>query len=358
MDSLYLNGNGELVGINFEKKYIMIWKNDKEVTIHNFPNEIIKKMIKVNDTQICLLLEATISREFENEFTVEKYNKMEIFDIDKNRDVAKKAVLKLEYKIDIDSAIVGLDGSIIFILNENNEGESKKYIFKWAPFCEDKKKESKKREIADANKYHSIKLFPFERILTFKKGKDVEMYDLFGKATESSSQVTLFDFSAKKIGQYDISGDIKQIELGQNNQIYALGKDKFSIYEINSNHKNRLEKIHELEVAVSFIYPFDNFIIMKKEASILIYDRDFDLVMKEEEDQDVSNYKILKVSDKKFILANDQELSLWDLDNESKTSLQLNEASLNPNLVELVGGKNLLVADTWIKSYDFYELLR
>jgi len=72
------------------------------------------------------------------------------------------------------------------------------------------------------------------------------MYDLFGKATQSNSQITIFDFSAKKIGQYDITGDIKQIELSQNNQIYALGKDKFSIYEINSNNKNRLEKIHEL----------------------------------------------------------------------------------------------------------------
>jgi len=44
---------------------------------------------------------------------------MEIFDIEKNIDIAKKAVMKAEYKIDIDSAIVSNDGSIIFILNEN-----------------------------------------------------------------------------------------------------------------------------------------------------------------------------------------------------------------------------------------------
>lgn len=72
---------------------------------------------------------------------------MEIFDIEKNIDIAKKAVLKLEYKIDIDSAIIGLDGSVIFILNEVTEADSKKYIFKWSPLCEDKKKESRKREI-------------------------------------------------------------------------------------------------------------------------------------------------------------------------------------------------------------------
>lgn len=78
--------------------------------------------------------------------------------------------------------------------------------------------------------------------------------------------------------------------------------------------------------------------------------------MKEEEDQDLTNYKVLKVSDKKFILANDQELSLWDLDKEDKTSLTLTDAS--PAMVELVGEKNLLVADKWIKCYDFYELIK
>lgn len=171
---------------------------------------------------------------------------MEIFDLEKNMAVAKKAVQKLEYKIDIDSAIVGLDGSIIFLLNEVTELEAKKYIFKWSPFAEDKKKESKKREIVEASKYHSIKLYPFERIITFKQGKDTEMYDFFGKATQAKSQVTLFDFNAKKIGDYEISGGIRQIELSQTGQIYALGKEKFSIYEINANYKNRLEKIHEL----------------------------------------------------------------------------------------------------------------
>ncbi len=119
--------------------------------------------------------------------------------------------------------------------------------------------------------------------------------------------------------------------MSQNNQIYALGKDRFSIYEINTNLKNRLEKIHELEVAVSFIYPFDNYIIMKKEASILVYDKEFDLVMKEEEDPDLANYRILKINENKFILASDQELSLWDMEEESKKLLSITEVS--PNMV-------------------------
>jgi hypothetical protein len=52
-------------------------------------------MLRVNETQVCLMLEATISREVENEYQVEKHNKMEIYDFEKDREVAKKAVLKL-----------------------------------------------------------------------------------------------------------------------------------------------------------------------------------------------------------------------------------------------------------------------
>lgn len=177
------------------------------------------------------------------------------------------------------------------------------------------------------------------------------MYDLFGKATQSKSQVTLFDFNAKKIGEYDLSADIKQLELSPNNHLYALGKDKFSIYEINPASKNRLEKIHELEVTVSFVYPLDNYIIMKKDSSILIYDRDFELLMKEDEDEDIEDYRIMKIDAHRFILASKKDFSVWDLEKEEKTTLALEGSP--PNLVELMGKRHLLVADKWIRSYDF-----
>lgn len=81
--------------MNLEKKTIIVWKNDKDLIIHNFPNEIIRKILRINDTQVCLMLEATISKEVDNEYQVEKHNKMEIYDFEKEKDVAKKAVLKL-----------------------------------------------------------------------------------------------------------------------------------------------------------------------------------------------------------------------------------------------------------------------
>jgi len=39
----------------------------------------------------------------------------------------------------------------------------------------------------------------------------MEMYDPFGKAPIPKSQVTLFDCNAKKIGEYELSADIKQL---------------------------------------------------------------------------------------------------------------------------------------------------
>ena len=47
---------------------------------------------------------------------------MEIYDLEKNCEIAKKAVLKFEYKIDIDSAIVSNNDTVRFILLEQCEG--------------------------------------------------------------------------------------------------------------------------------------------------------------------------------------------------------------------------------------------
>ena len=126
--------------------------------------------------------------------------------------MSKKGVVKLEYRIDTDSAIVTPDQTIFFILNEDTEKEIKKYIFRWSPFSEDKKKEVKKREIMGAHQFDLIKLYPFDRLLTFKGAKgNNEMYDPFGNAPDSKSQMILLDFQAKKIGDYELSGDIKEL---------------------------------------------------------------------------------------------------------------------------------------------------
>lgn len=56
---------------------------------------------------------------------------------------------------------------------------------------------------------------------------------------------------------------------------------------------------------------------------MLVYDRDFELLMKEDEDEEIQDYRIMKVDEKRFILGNKKEFSLWDLEKEEKQTLKL-----------------------------------
>ena len=87
-----------------------------------------------------------------------------------------------------------------------------------------------------------MKLYPFNRILGIIKGKQSESYSLFGKAEAAKTQVVLFDFSAKKFGDYDLQGDIFNVEISNSDSIYAIGRDRISIFKIGQ--KNQLEKIN------------------------------------------------------------------------------------------------------------------
>lgn len=54
-----------------------------------------------------------------------------------------------------------------------------------------------------------------------------------------------------------------------------MGKEKFAVYEINTSSKNRLEKVYELEMAISYIHPFGDYLLMKKQGTFFVYDKDF-----------------------------------------------------------------------------------
>lgn len=72
--------------------------------------------------------------------------------------------------------------------------------------------------------------------------------------------------------------------------------------------------------------------------------------MKEDESEEVTDYRLLKVDESRFALVSTEEVSLWDLEKEEKTHLEVSKCE--PNLVELMSN-HLVLADKWIKSYDF-----
>lgn len=56
VENLYVTDSGSLVGINLEKRWVLVWRNEQEAIIHSFPNEVIKKVIKMTDSLACLML--------------------------------------------------------------------------------------------------------------------------------------------------------------------------------------------------------------------------------------------------------------------------------------------------------------
>jgi hypothetical protein len=88
-------------------------------------------------------------------------------------------------------------------------------------------------------------LYPFNRILALKlaKRKDELTYSLFSTNQMEKTQIVIYDFSVKKIGDYDLEGDISDVQLSATN-IYTLGPKRINIYNIVAEKKNSMEKIN------------------------------------------------------------------------------------------------------------------
>lgn len=64
--------------------------------------------------------------------------------------------------------------------------------------------------------------------------------------------------------------------------------------------------------------------------------------------------RILHINNKRFIIANQKEMRLWDLEKEQTTKLPVE--GCDANLIELMANKYLVLADKWIRVIDFTTL--
>lgn len=69
--------------------------------------------------------------------------------------------------------------------------------------------------------------------------------------------------------------------MANENKLYVVADEKLSIYSIDTSAKNRLEKIHELEVSLTSLSPLSDFLLIQRQNIFTIYDNDFELLMKE-----------------------------------------------------------------------------
>lgn len=80
---------------------------------------------------------------------------------------------------------------------------------KWTPFEKDETgKDTKKKEIKGSHLLGEVRLYPFNRILglTLGKKKDSSNYAVFSNKIEEKTQIVIYDYSVKKIGEYDLEG--------------------------------------------------------------------------------------------------------------------------------------------------------
>ena len=70
--------------------------------------------------------------------------------------------------------------------------------------------------------------------------------------------------------------------MNHNNILYIINPEKLSVYNIDTSKKNRLEKINEIEMTILYAQPFEDYLLVRKDDSFILYDKEFDLVMKED----------------------------------------------------------------------------
>lgn len=239
---------------------------------------------------------------------------------------------------------------IRFIVKEETEAENKKYILKWTPFNKDEnQKDTKKKEIKGISKYESVRMNPYGRIIGLSKPKQSESFSLFAKEADEKVSLALFDYNAKKVGEYDFAGDVQAVELSEKNQIYTVGTERVSIYAVDASNKNQLEKINELDIKALFVRPFKDFLLIRKPDSYLLLDAEFECVMREVTPEDDMDCKLIPYQPTSFLLKTEKTLAVWDFEREDIREVTAPECS--PNMVEVMDGK-LIVADNWVQAYD------
>lgn len=102
---------------------------------------------------------------------------------------------------------------------------------------------------------------------------------MFSTNQVEKTQVVIYDFSVKKIGDYDLEGEISDVQLSSTN-IYTIGPKRINIYNIVAEKKNSMEKINELDISALSLTPIGHHLLLKKETSYLLLDDNFECIMR------------------------------------------------------------------------------
>jgi hypothetical protein len=255
---------------------VITWKDSEEYTEHSFPNEVIRKVVKLNDRQVFLLLQAIEWPDYS------KCTKMEIFDFTSDCSFAKKMTVKPQCLVDEESITACDSGTIRLLVYERGEEGDKKYLLKWTPFVKDEhSKDTKRTEIRGAQNYHNIYLYPFNRMLGLNLANTSQSFSLFSKK-ERNTFITLWDYSVKTVGEYELPNSVENVVLSERGTLYAVGSGRILLYSIASEHKSVLHKVAELDLDALSVAPLSSHLLIRKRGCFLLLNSDFECVMRDE----------------------------------------------------------------------------
>lgn len=190
----------------------------------------------------------------------------------------------------------------------DNTEKPKEYLFTWKPFVKEEKKDMTKIDII---KTPITKLYAFDRILFANPPKEkVAVYNAFGKS-EHKTQVVINCHNMKKLGDINIEGYCDNFELAPNDRLYAVREDRTEIYGVQAG---KLAKLLEVKLNLVSLHSIGkNLLAVNSTGDRILYDGQFDLLMKSPEEITEPIVQILPAHGSRFlVLYGSQRLELWD----------------------------------------------
>lgn len=126
------------------------------------------------------------------------------------------------------------------------------------------------------------KLYWFDRILFAIPPKDrVAVYSAFGKS-EHRTQVAINCHNMKKMGDLVMEGYCDTLELAPNDRLYAVREDKTEVFGLQAGKFN---KLLEMKLSLTSLTSIgNNLLALNSSGDRVLYDGQFELLMKSEED--------------------------------------------------------------------------
>ena len=256
----------------------------------------------------------------ETEESLTFHHRLELLDTAKDQVEIFKEVKNANFQIEVDT-ITPVDGETIRFLCSSDKGDKQKsYLFTWRPFVKDEKKVMAKLEMIKAP---VTKLYSFDRLLLLTPPKEkTQVFSVFKKG-EHATTITLCTHGLTKIDEITVEGRFHDAELSQDGRLYAIREEKVAVLE-SSIPSNTLKLKASVELQLSRVFLVGKHVLaVNKDGDRVLYDSDFELVMRSPSESSGSVVSIVEVSKEEFLVVTCEVIERWNVKKEEVRTLKV-----------------------------------